>query len=178
MSTVPDLRLHAPEQLNGSSSNGDAPKPLHRVRAVRMQQGMSRRAAARRLGVEPKQLDAIEDPANDLTLTAVYKWQKMLQVPLEDLLVESDAPLSRPVMERAQMLKLMKTAVTIRNRAKNRSIRHLAEMLVEQIVAIMPDLADIGPWSAPPERPVGFNGDGELDRELAEREFLDRTLKQ
>ncbi len=176
MSTAPDLRLHASQPMNGS--NGHATKPLHHIREVRIQQGMSRRAAAKRLGVEPKQLDAIEDPSNNLTLAEVYVWQQMLEVPLEELLVESDTPLSRPVMERAQMLKLMKTAVTIRKRAKNKTICYLAEMLVEQVVAIMPDLEDIGPWSSPPDQPMNPDGNEPFDRTLAEQEFLDNALRQ
>jgi transcriptional regulator with XRE-family HTH domain len=172
MSTAPELRLHAPHETGGPVEES----PLHRVREVRQAQGMSRRAASRRLGVEPRQLDAMEEPSSDLSLSAVYLWQQMLQVPIEDLLVESSEPLSRPVMERAQMLKLMKTAVTIRNRAKSNAVRHLAEMLVDQLQAIIPDMTDVSPWSSHTESPL-LDGDNGFDRARAEREFLNSTLE-
>lgn len=174
MSTAPELRLHAPHESNGHASGRSKDPPLHRVGEVRQAQGVSRRAAARRLGIEPRQLDEMEQPATDLPLSVIYACQEMLQVPLEDLLVESEEPLSRPVMERAQMLKLMKTAVTIRNRAKSKPVRHLAEMLVEQLLAIMPDMTDVGPWSSHTE--TLLDGENAYDRQQAEREFLESTL--
>ncbi|MCG8584658.1 MAG: helix-turn-helix transcriptional regulator [Pirellulales bacterium] len=174
MSMVPELRLHAPHEA-GSTSNGHPKQAqLHRVREVRQAQGVSRRAAARRLGVEPRRLDEMEQPTSDLPLSAIYACQEMLQVPLEDLLMESEAPLSRPVMERAQMLKLMKTAVTIRNRAQSKPVRHLAEMLVDQLLAIMPDMVDVSPWSSHTE--TLLECDNGFDRERAEREFLNNKL--
>lgn len=171
MSTAPELRLHAPREENGYL---DEPS-LHRVREVRLSQGISRRAAARNLGVEPKKFDAMENPAADLPLSTIYACQQMLQVPLEDLLVESAEPLSRPVMERAQMLKLMKTAVTIRNRAKSNAVRHLGEMLVDQLLDIMPDMRDVGPWTSHAESPL-LENDHDFDRARAEREFMNSTL--
>jgi transcriptional regulator with XRE-family HTH domain len=172
MSTAQELRLHAPQETNGCSEES----PLHRVREVRQSQGVSRRAASRRLGIEPRQLDEMEEPSTDLPLSAIYTWQKMLRVPIEELLVESEAPLSRPVLERAQMLKLMKTAVTIRNRAKSTAVRHLGEMLVDQLLTIMPDMNDVGPWTSHTEPSLLDDGDVATDRARAEHEFLSDSL--
>ena len=175
MSTAPQWRVHAPPEAETEPTSEE--QMLHRVREVRKAQGVSRRAAARRLGVEPRQLDAMEQPSTDLPLSAIYHWQQILQVPIEDLLVESEEPLSRPVLERAQMLKLMKTAVTIRNRAKSRAVRHLAEMLVDQLRDIMPDMSEVAPWSSHSEA-MSHDGENGFDRAQAESEFLDNLLNR
>jgi transcriptional regulator with XRE-family HTH domain len=173
MSMAPELRLLAPRQENGHSAR----KHYHRLRAVRVQQGVSRRVAAGRLGVEPRQLDSMEDPSTDLPLSALYQWQQMLQVPIEDLLVDSEAPLSRPVLERAQMLKVMKTAVTIRNRASSKAVRHLAEMLVDQLQTMLPDMKEVGPWTSHAESLLDGGSDVANELFRAEREFLTRALE-
>ena len=44
------------------------------------------------------------------------------------------------------MLRIMKTAKAIREGAHNRSIVRLANMLIDQLVEIMPELADVAAW--------------------------------
>jgi len=78
--------------------------------------------------------------------------QKALDVPLAELLVESEDSLSGPVMERARMVRLMKTAAAIKERAEGTPIGRLAEMLSEQILEIMPELSDVGPWHSVGQR--------------------------
>ena len=83
---------------------------------------------------------------NDLSLSTLQKWQAVLDVPIAELLVESDEILSAPVMERARLVRVMKTAATILEKADGSRIRRLADTLVKQLVEIMPELEGIGPW--------------------------------
>lgn len=119
---------------------------LHRISIVRRQQGVSLRSAARQMGTEVSRLRSQEEASSDLRLSDLYQWQRVLDVPIADLLVESTAPLSRPVMERARMVRLMKTATAILDQSTSPATQRMAENLVNQMVEIMPELADISPW--------------------------------
>ena len=133
----------------GSSQENKAPESkevLHRLRTVREQQNVSLRTIARGRHVSMRQVRQEESPYSDLRLSTVYRWQQYLEVPVADLLVENEEPLSRPVMERARLVKLMKTIVTIRERAPNEEISNLAETLYQQAVEMMPELADVQAW--------------------------------
>lgn len=125
---------------------------LNRVREVREQQGMSLRTASRRMEADVRLLRELEDPRTDLRLSDLYRWQKVLEVPIADLLVESQEPLSRPVLERARLLKLMKTAQAMLEKSPTAEIRHMAQMFIEQLCEIMPELKDVGPWPAVGQR--------------------------
>jgi len=134
-----------------ANGNGLHPQPaeaagLHRIREVRRQQGVSPRCAARQLQLDMRSLRRQESPQTDLRLSELYAWQQVLDVPIADLLVDSDGPLSQPVMKRAQMLRLMKTAGSIMENAPNKQIRRMAQMLVEQLIEIMPELEGVTPW--------------------------------
>lgn len=122
-----------------------AKRNLHRIAEVRISQGVSERTMCRRLNIDIKQLRAIEDPAHDLCLSELAEIRDALEVPFADLLVENDN-LSRPVQERAQMLKIMKTAVSIKECKLPPRAARLAQMLCEQMIALMPELAEVGGW--------------------------------
>ena len=124
----------------------ESPRRLHRVRAVRLQQGVSLRSAARQMGSDVRSLRLQEQEATDLRLSELHKWQQALDVPLSELVVETDEPLSRPVMERARMIRLMKTAAAICEHSNSEGIRRMAETLVNQLVEVMPELKDVSPW--------------------------------
>ena len=120
---------------------------FHRIREVREEQGISLRTASRRLGVDSKTVRAEEDPDTDLNLSRLYDWQEMLDVPLTDLLNEPDASLSRPVEERAKMVRVMKTAMSILSSSDEETpINRLATMLVAQLGEIMPELNEVSAW--------------------------------
>ena len=123
------------------------PRQMHRVREVREQQGVSLRSAARRMGIEMRQARQQEDPDSDLTLSQLYHWQRALEVPVAHLLVDLDAPLSAPVLKRAQMLKLMKSAVTILEKAQSEQVRRMSQRLVDQLIELMPELEGVSPWN-------------------------------
>lgn len=121
-------------------------KPLHRISEVRREQGTSLRSVARNLGTDIRLLRLQEEENYDLRLSDLYRWQEALEVPVADLLVESSEPLSRPVMERAKMLRVMKTAQAILEKGESAPIKRMAQMLVEQLVELMPELQGVSAW--------------------------------
>ena len=124
-----------------------AERQMHRIRTVRLQQGASLRSVARQSGVDVRQLRLQEQESTDVRLSDLHKWQKALDVPLAELIVEPDSSLSRPVMERARMVRLMKTVAAIRDRAGfGRKSSGWQQMLVEQLTEIMPELEAVNPW--------------------------------
>lgn len=129
--------------LEADSSQGTA---LHRVREVRLEQGLSLRSAARQMDSDVRTLRKQEQPTSDLRLSDLHKWQSALEVPLVDLIEDGDHALSRPVMERARMVRLMKTAMAIREQADDEQLSLMAEMMVQQLTEIMPELADVSAW--------------------------------
>ncbi len=129
-----------------------AGKRMHRIRTVRRLQGVSLRSAARQIGLDVRRLRAQENETNDLHISDLLKWQKALDVPVSELLEEPDTQLSRPVLERAQMIRLMKTAQAILERSTSTSIRRMAEMMVSQLTEIMPELKHVGAWHSVGQR--------------------------
>ena len=127
---------------------------LHRVASVREQQGLSLRSAARQMGVEIREVRRQERETTDLNLSELYRWQQMLGVPIGELLDDNGSPLSRPVMERAHLVRIMKTAKTLKERSEtddelhpmSTAIGRLAETLINQLIEIMPELAEVTPW--------------------------------
>ncbi len=126
-------------------SNG---RPLQRLAAVRRQQGISRRTVARRLNVDLQTVRDQEAESNDLPISELYRWREVLDVPIGELLVEADDALSSPIMQRAQLVRLMKSALAIRDNAKQESVRRMAQTLIEQLLEMMPELGGVGPWHA------------------------------
>src|SRR5436190_24355496 len=98
-------------------------KPLHRIADVRRRQGISVRSAARRMHTSIDQVRRQEEPGNDMLLSELLRWRQALDVPLSDLLVESDAPHSEPVMTRTRLLRIMKTVRDIKEAATSASIQ-------------------------------------------------------
>jgi transcriptional regulator with XRE-family HTH domain len=148
------VHTKTPPDAAGSDghANGAHSPRLHRIRTVRRQQGISLRTAARHLGSTIRDTRNQEEESSDLHLSDLYRWQVALGVPLEELLVESDKPLSRPVKERARMVRVMKTASAILELAPPGQVGRLAKMLVEQLVDLMPELKDVGPWHSVGQR--------------------------
>jgi len=120
---------------------------LHRLATVRRVQGLSRRTLARRMNVGVAEIRRQEE-ANDLRLSVLYEWHKILEVPMAELLVESEDSLSQPVKQRAQLVRVMKTASTLLERAEKESERCLAQIIVDQLVEVMPELQGISAGNA------------------------------
>jgi len=121
-------------------------KPLHRIADVRRRQGISVRSAARRMHTSIDQVRRQEEPASDMLLSELLRWQQALDVPLADLLVDGDGPLSEPIMTRARLLRIMKTVRAIKETATSSSIQRFATMLEQQLVELMPELKDVAAW--------------------------------
>ena len=119
---------------------------LHRLRSVRRSEGISRRAMARRLGIDVRSVIEQEEETADLPLSMLYRWQAALGVPLQELLVDTGSELSPPVLWRSRMLRLMKTALSVVEQAKQVRVQRMGQNLVEQILEIMPELAGVGAW--------------------------------
>ena len=145
---------------------------LHRVRSVRLQQGVSLRSAARQMGTDIRSLRLQEQESTDLRLSDLHKWQKALDVPLSELVEETDEPLSRPVMERARMIRLMKTAAAIHERALVQ-VQRMAQMLVDQLVEVMPELEDVSPWHQFGQRRSLDEYGRVIDRRISDDVFSD-----
>lgn len=132
-----------------------APPPsttLNRIHHIREQQGVTLRTCARRMKLDMRSLRAQEQPEADLKISQLRKWQEVLEVPLADLVEETDVPLSRPVMERARLVRLMKTVMTISESADKPAIQRLAQTLVEQLCEIMPELRGVASWHSVGQR--------------------------
>jgi transcriptional regulator with XRE-family HTH domain len=125
---------------------------MHRIADVRQRQGVTLRNVARRLGLELSIVRRQEQPDCDLRISDVMLWQEVLEVPIAELLVEADGQLSGPVLERSRMVKLMKTAAALRERTRGTPTGRIVEMLVDQILEIMPELADVTPWNTVGQR--------------------------
>lgn len=119
---------------------------LHRIATVRRQQGISLRGLARQLRTSIRDLEQEEVETTDLRLSRVYWWQSVLEVPIVELLIDSNSPLSAPVMERARLVRIMKTAAAIAEKAESTSIKRLAQTLATQLVELMPELEGVSPW--------------------------------
>lgn len=133
---------------------------LHRIKEVRRQQGCSTRRAAQMLKCDAATVRHEEEETTDLPLSRLLEWQRVLDVPLADLLVDSDEVLSAPIMERARMIRLMKSALAIEERAAgNPQLKRLTLTLIEQLKEIMPELDGVTAWnSVGQRRPQQFNG--------------------
>lgn len=123
-----------------------AHKRFHRLGEVREQQGVTLRNVSRRLGIEMAEVRRQEQGETDLRISDLLNWQEVLEVPIAELLVEAEGQLSGPVLERSRMVKLMKTAAAIREQTEGTAAHRLANMLVGQILEIMPELRDVTPW--------------------------------
>jgi transcriptional regulator with XRE-family HTH domain len=139
-----DMRAGA--ELPGSVPRGE--RPLHRLHEVRRREGISLRTMARRLKTDVSTVKSQEKSTADIPLSVLYEWQNVLKVPIDELLAEAEDQLAAPVLRRAKMVRLMKTALAIRERTKQQEIRRIAQMLAEQLLDMMPELSGVGPWHA------------------------------
>ena len=166
---------NAPDPAPKSETGAKAGQRLHRISVVRQQQGVSLRTAARQMGEHASKLKTQEQHSSDITLSQLYAWQKVLDVPLTDLLMESEGPLSRPVLQRAQMLRLMKTAAAISESATNEPMRRMTENLVNQLIEIMPELREVGSWHSVGQRRSQDEYGMAYERRLADEGLADAS---
>jgi transcriptional regulator with XRE-family HTH domain len=118
------------------------------LRDARLRQGLSLRCVAQRLGRTTTEVRAQEEEQVDITISELYRWQKVLDVPIEELLHDPQDTLSTRVQTRARLLKVMKTAMAIRRQVRTEEEHSLVRLLIEQLVEIMPELKEVTGWPA------------------------------
>jgi transcriptional regulator with XRE-family HTH domain len=121
-------------------------RPLHRLAEVREQQGVTLRNVARRLNKDIKTVRAEENCMTDISLTVLYDWQRVLDVPIALLLEDDNDPLSAAVKQRAQLVRLMKTVMAMQEQAGNSQMKRMVQNMVDQLLEIMPELKEVGAW--------------------------------
>lgn len=147
MATVPFTMDHAVYAYAPSGTGNKSPRKLHRIRELRKQQGVSLRTASRKLGMPASQVREEEKPGSDLLVSQLSQWADILDVPIADLLEEPQNNLSSPIRERAKLVRIMKTVKAISERTQEANIGILAEVLVDQLTDLMPELAEINAWN-------------------------------
>ena len=152
-----------------------ANRPLHRLATVRRQQGISLRNIGRRLGVDAATVCQQEHEATDLPLSLIYAWQKVLDVPAAELLVDSDAPFSSSVLSRARLVRVMKTAASLREQAHSNSLKRLVATLIEDLLEIMPELREVTGWNIVGQRRALDELGQAVERQLPDDYFKRRT---
>lgn len=155
------------------TASAESDPPLHRIKEVRQQQGVSLRRVGQVLHTDIRELRREEEKTSDLPLSRLYQWQQALEVPVAELLVDSGAPLSTPVLQRARLVRIMKTVAAIREKAQTPSIQRLAETLVDQILEIMPELKEVNPWHS-----VGQRRSLEEYGRIVERTYSDDVWRE
>ena len=148
-------------------------QPLHRIADARRRQGISLRSVARRMQTSMDQVRRQEEPTCDMALSELYRWQQALEVPVTDLLVDSDAPLSEPVMTRARLLRIMKTVRAIKESANSASTQRFATMLEQQLLELMPELEDVAAWHSIGQRRLPNELGRTAERVLPDSFFTD-----
>lgn len=156
-----------------SSPSAEPQKTYHRIQEVCLQQGATLRALSRKMELGVNEIRQQEDPHTDLRISDLLKWQKVLDVPLADLLVDNEGPLSEPVTRRANMLRVMKTAKAILESAQDRTVKRLAEMLVSQLVEIMPELSEVSAWHTVGQRRTQNDLGRIVERSIPDSFFTD-----
>ncbi len=122
------------------------PRPLHSIAEVRKRQGVSIRSVARRMGVEVGIARQQEDSNSDIKLSDLYRWQRALEVPVGELLPNTENQLSGNIEVRAKLVKVMKTVVALNEVVNNTPSRRMVQMLREQLLELMPELHDVAGW--------------------------------
>ena len=130
----------------------ECPESLHRVAEVRREENVSLRTCARQLNTTVADVKQQLKVSTDLTIRQLRAWQGVLGVPLSELLEEPSTGLSEPIHCRAQLLKVMKTALSLRDAAKNEKALTLSNRLIELLLELMPELNEVNSWPSVGQR--------------------------
>jgi transcriptional regulator with XRE-family HTH domain len=148
-------------------------RKFHRIQEVCIQQGATVRSLSRKMDISTSEIREQENPQADLRISDLLRWQQVLEVPLAELLVDSEGPLSEPVGRRAGMLRVMKTAKAILEATHDRSTKRLASMLVAQLTELMPELAEVSAWHTVGQRRTQNELGRIVDRTIPDNFFND-----
>lgn len=119
---------------------------LHRIAAVRQQEGVSLRQLRSLMKIGLPELRRQERPSTDLQLSELYRWQQALKVPVAELLSDPPERLSPSLVERTRMVRAMKTALSIVDRCDTPEVKQLAQQLVAELNEVIPGLDSVGSW--------------------------------
>lgn len=128
------------------------PRAWQRINTVRKQQGVSLRKVARHLQTDVRTLRREEEETTDLPISRLYEWQQVLEVPISELLIDSEAPLSSPVQDRARLVRVMKTVGAILEKVKDPCVKRMTQNLADMLVEMMPELKEVGAWHSVGQR--------------------------
>jgi len=149
---------HAQTQDSPLDAEGRAPArvpirlesapPLHRLGEARRQEHVSRHTVARHLGITVEEVRRQECRTTDLPLSVLHKWAEALGLPVAELIVEPDDSLSTPLLNRAGLVRVMKTAMAILERTRDPRTKRLAQTMVDRLTEMMPELRGVSAWHA------------------------------
>lgn len=144
---------------------------FHNIAQVRQNEGMSIDFCAKRLGISVQEAKEQEKPSTDLTASQLRAWKNVLKVPYTEILGMEDDDLDDPIRHRAQFLKIMKSAKSIRKHTREERIRAMADSLIGQIVELAPGYEKIAPWNdvgqSHEARPLGVMASRRFDPGIA-----------
>ena len=147
MSALVDQRLNIGESTPAVVPiHPERAVPLHRLGEARRQENLSHRTVARHLGITVEEVKRQECETTDLPLSVLYEWAKVLDQPVAELVQDTGYSLSMPLFNRAHMALVMKTAMTILERAGDPRMKRLAQTMVDQLIEIMPELRGVPAW--------------------------------
>ncbi len=118
-------------------------RELHRLSAVRKLRRLTLSEVARELRLPYEEARRQEQGSCDLALSQLYRWQQLLQVPIEDLLVDHDDSLGVPAVKTETLAVVLEVALQIIARTRQAGIRRIAHTLVDQIIELSPELKRI-----------------------------------
>lgn len=118
----------------------------HRIGTLCKSQDVSLRTLVRRWGLDAGQIRHEQRETSDLRLSQLYRWQKELKVPASELLVNEDDASATSVGHRAQLIKVMKTVMSIQQASQDERVQRLVMNLINQLTLMMPELSQIDPW--------------------------------
>ena len=116
------------------SKDTPQPQPLHRIAQIRREKGLKLSVIARQMGCTVAELRQQENGARDLQITELMEWQRILDVPLYELIIDPTLP---PEPEQEQLAKLLETAAALRGCSRSVAEQAFAEMLVEQLTGML-----------------------------------------
>ncbi len=129
-------------EANGNSVD----RRWHRIATVRKQERISLRRVAKRIDASIDDLKRQEDELSDLRLSDLYAWQKALDVPVGELLIDDTEFGSYPLLVRQQLIKAMKTTLLLLEHGEGTPVGYLAQNLLEQLLVMMPELKSVTAW--------------------------------
>ena len=158
MTKVRAKTSESPRQPRGSqpSSSSRSPRPeerrpaksarpLHLIASTLRKQNATLAGCARRLGLSLAEAAAQARPDADLTLSQLYAWRAVLDVPTSELLPLDDL-VPDPVRNRGLLLRTMKTARRLQELSRGTRLEPAVASLVDQLIELMPELAEVPAW--------------------------------